>query len=142
VTARAPARGEDARPQGRCSLVGEVVRNDLEFVRGIVAFLDGHGVETLIFGGWAEELHGLCSERAHGDLDLLYPAEDFGCIDALVRAGELSEIRGKRFPHKRAFIVDGLAIEIFLVQDDAGGPYTVFWGDVRHDWPPAGHEVI
>jgi hypothetical protein len=119
-----------------------VVRNDLEFVRRIVAFLDGRGIETLIFGGSAEELHGLCSERAHGDLDLLYPAEDFGLVDALVRAGELSEIRGKRFPHKRAFVVDAVAVEVFLIQRDRGGPYTVFWGDVRHDRPPAKHEVI
>jgi hypothetical protein len=31
--------------------------------------VDGHGIETVIFGGWAEELRGLCAERPHGDID-------------------------------------------------------------------------
>ena len=119
-----------------------MVRNDLEFVRRIVAYLDGQGIETVIFGGWAEELHGLCPARGHRDLDLLYPAEDFALVDALIRAGDLNEIIGKRLPHKRAFAIDGVAIEIFLVQDDATGPYTIFSAGVRHVWPRAQHDTV
>ncbi|TDO59971.1 hypothetical protein EV651_108319 [Kribbella sp. VKM Ac-2571] len=41
----------------------------------------------------------------------------------------------KRFPHKRAFEIDGIMVELFLVQTDATGPFTDFWGVARHDWP-------
>ena len=88
-----------------------------------------------MFGGWAEEIHGLSLPPQHADIDLLYPAANFDRIDALRREGELSEIVAKRFPHKRALDVDGVMVELFLAQRDGTGMHTDFWGSVRHDWP-------
>ena len=56
------------------------------------------------------------------------------------------EIEEKRFPHKRAFLFDGVMSEPFLACHDERGLYTMFWGAARHDWPddalvsPAGFE--
>jgi hypothetical protein len=108
---------------------------DLAFVRRVVADLADHGCTTWIFGGWAEELRGVCPPRQHGDLDLLYPAASFAALDDLFERGALTEIPGKRFPHKRAFVVEGEMVEVFLVQTDGSGSHTEFWSTVRYDWP-------
>jgi hypothetical protein len=104
--------------------------NDLAFVERAVGLLDAHGVETWIFGGWGEELRGLIRPREHADLDVLYPAADWGAVDAL----PLDWIEGKRFPWKRAFLLEGTMVELFLVQHDERGWYTELKRR-RHDWP-------
>ncbi|MEV6266136.1 hypothetical protein AB0L64_03155 [Kribbella sp. NPDC051936] len=106
--------------------------NDLAFVRDAVGRLEGAGVRTWLFGGWASELLGLSLPRAHQDLDLLYPADNFEAVDGYLESGDVREIVAKRLPHKRAFEVDGIRVELFLVQP---GPYTDFWGATRHTWP-------
>jgi hypothetical protein len=100
-----------------------------------VGYLEERGIETWVFGGWAEELRGLVLPRTHSDLDLLYPAEDFGAIDALLATGELEEITAKRFAHKRAFRFAEAMVETFLMAHDRRGWHTMFWDQVRHDWP-------
>ena len=90
---------------------------------------------TWLFGGWAEELVGLCLPRHHHDVDLLYPAQDFGPVDAFLSDGTVDEITAKRFPHKRAFETEGVMVELFLVQGAESRYYTDFWGVTRHDWP-------
>lgn len=110
-------------------------RNDLELVRRVRAFLRAHGVDALVFGGWAEELLRLAPPREHRDVDLLCLADDFSAVDAMIEAAALEEIVGKRFPHKRAFGFDGVIVELFLVRRDERGWYTDFWGRLRHDWP-------
>jgi len=104
---------------------------DLGLVLGAVDLLGSYGARTWVFGGWAEELRGLAPPREHRDIDLLYPAPRFERLDAL----DLSWIEAKRLPHKRAFTLDGAAVELFLVQRDAEGWFTEF-ARVRHDWPP------
>jgi hypothetical protein len=111
------------------------VTNDLAFVRDVVAFLSVNSVNVRVFGGWAEELHGLCPPRPHDDVDLLVEGESFDAVDRLVSAYQLEEIVGKRLPHKRAVVIAGVMIELFLVRHDDAGPYTLFWGNRRHDWP-------
>lgn len=111
------------------------VDNDLLFVRRVVADLEGAGIVTWLFGGWAEELVGLSLPRPHHDVDLLYPARDFELVDAFLSDSTMDEIAAKRFPHKRAFETDGLMVELFLVQGAEGTYYTDFWGATRHDWP-------
>lgn len=111
------------------------VDNDLPFVRRVVADLEGAGVLTWLFGGWAEELIGLCLPRPHHDVDLLYPAQGFGVVDAFLAQRTVDEITAKRFPHKRAFEADGIMVELFLVQGAESRYYTDFWGLTRHDWP-------
>jgi hypothetical protein len=94
-------------------------------------------ITTWIFGGWAEESRGVCVSRLHNDVDLLFPAEDFGRLDALIRQHALDEIELKRRAHKRAIVLAGVMTDIFLVRYDERGAYTNLWGRTRHDWPNA-----
>jgi len=101
--------------------------NDLAFVLRAVDLLASHGLRTWVFGGWGEELRGLGAPRAHADVDLLYPAPDFRRLDAL----DLDWIAAKRLAHKRAFVLDGIMVDVVLVERDENGWYT---GSFR--WPP------
>jgi hypothetical protein len=103
--------------------------NDLAFVHETLRLLRGRGVAAWIFGGWAEELLRLRPPRPHNDVDLLVRAPIGG-----VRLEGLGEIRAKRFGHKRAFLLGGIMIELFLVETDISGLFTRFW-TYRHDWP-------
>jgi hypothetical protein len=104
--------------------------NDLAFVERAVALLRSKGVETWVFGGWGEELRGLIRPREHVDLDLLYPAESWDAVDDLY----LDWIEAKRYPWKRAFVLEATAVELFLVRRDETGWYTEL-ARRRHDWP-------
>jgi hypothetical protein len=101
---------------------------DVCFVERAQTLLRSQGIETWVFGGWAEELRGLIKPRDHVDLDLLYPAPGWNRVDRL----DLDWIEGKRFPWKRAFVLEGTMIELFLVQRD--GWYTRLQRRV-HRWP-------
>lgn len=105
--------------------------NDLPFVERTLALLADEGIAAWVFGGWAEELLGLTEPRVHGDLDLLVAAEDWRTVDRLLE--RLDEIPAKRFEHKRAFMLDGVMVELFLVRRDGEGLFTSFWG-VRRPW--------
>jgi hypothetical protein len=104
--------------------------NDLAFVERAVSLLQAKGVNAWVFGGWGEELRGLIKPREHVDLDLLFPAPDWRDVDEL----HLDWIPGKRFPWKRAFVLEGIVVELFLVQRDDRGWYTQLKRR-RHDWP-------
>jgi hypothetical protein len=104
--------------------------NDLAFVERAVLLLETKGVDTWVFGGWAEELRGLIKPREHVDVDLLYPAEDWSIVDNLY----LDWVEEKRFDWKRAFKLEGITVELFLVQYDARGWYTQLERR-RHNWP-------
>ena len=99
--------------------------------------LSAAGVETYLFGGWAEELLGLCPPRPHHDVDLLYPAEDFSLVDNFLLDGqpEIEEVAAKRFVHKRAFIYGGVMVEILLLKPDASGYTTTFFDRYSFYWP-------
>lgn len=107
--------------------------NDLALVQRVSLLLESHGVRTWLFGGWAEELHGLAAPRPHHDIDLLYPAASFETVDAFLNTGLVAEIHAKRFPHKRAFEMDSVMVEIILVR---AGNVTDFWGCYDYEWPP------
>jgi hypothetical protein len=104
--------------------------NDIGFVERAVSLLTSKGVDTWVFGGWGEELRGLINPREHADLDLLYPAEDWSVVDGVY----VDWIDAKRFPWKRAFVLEAITVELFLVQYDADGWYTQL-EQRRHDWP-------
>jgi hypothetical protein len=104
--------------------------NDLAFVERAVALLSSKGVPAWVFGGWGEELRGLIIPREHVDLDLLYAADDWRVVDAL----HLDWIEAKRYPWKRAFTLEGITVELFLVQRDERGWFTQL-ARRRHDWP-------
>jgi hypothetical protein len=106
--------------------------NDLRLVERAIVLLAGCGLRAWVFGGWAEELLGLAPARAHADVDLLVAADDWSDVDVLL--AELDEIPAKRFAHKRAFVLDGVLVELFLVRRDGDSLFTTFW-DERRDWP-------
>ncbi len=108
---------------------------DLDLVRRALGLLSASGASCWIFGGWAEELRGLCPARPHKDLDLLCVAPSFAAVERLLGGGRVDEIHRKRFPHKRAFVLDGVMVELFLVERDSRGLFTNFWSRCRHDWP-------
>lgn len=112
--------------------------HDLDRVKRVMDLLDRHGIVTWLFGGWAEELHGLVDPRPHGDIDLLYPADDLSVVDRLLTRGAVAEIAAKRLPHKRAFVFEGTMTEILLVHPDLT---TMFRDERRHTWPADVFEV-
>jgi hypothetical protein len=105
--------------------------NDLPFVLRAVDLLWSKGVRTWICGGWADELRGLSPVRQHEDLDLLYPAPGWSRVDRL----DLEWVEGKRFPWKRAFVLDDVLVELVLVERDAEGAWFTGLGRRRHVWP-------
>ena len=107
--------------------------NDLSFVMRVVDLLSAGGFKTWLFGGWAEELRGLCAPRDHRDVDLLFPAPDFRRLDAFVLASRLDPVGDDR-AYARAFAFDDVTVELLLVSRDAVGWYTDFRGG-RHRWP-------
>ncbi len=111
-----------------------VADNNLDLLASIVDRLAEAGIEVLVFGGWAEELTGLSPPRPHRDIDLLLPAPSFAAVDRLIAADRSSEIRGKRFAHKRALRIGDIAVEITRVDRGAEGPVTLFWGDTPFRW--------
>jgi Aminoglycoside-2''-adenylyltransferase len=110
-------------------------RNDLSFVLRVVDLLESARLRTWLFGGWAEELAGLAPPREHADIDLLFPGRDFARVDRFLAHADVEERVGKRFPHKRAFELDGVLVELFLVERDERGWFTALPSG-RHDWPP------
>ena len=104
--------------------------NDLSFVERAVELLSSKGIDTWVFGGWGEELRGLITPREHADLDVLYAAPDWDQVDALY----LDWNEAKRFPWKRAFALEGIMVELFLVRRDEHGWFTEL-ARRRHDWP-------
>jgi hypothetical protein len=105
------------------------VPNTLSHLRAVVAELQGCGFRVAVFGGWAEELLELTPPRVHSDIDLLVLDADVEVLDAFVAAH--GPIAAKRFSHKRAFISDGVLVELFLVHNGV----STFWDSVRFEWP-------
>ena len=103
--------------------------NDLGIVLRVVDTLEAARLRVWLFGGWAEELRGLRVPCEHEDVDLLYPGRDFERVDRFIGDGVADER-----PHKRSFELDGVPVELLLVQKDDEGWYT----DLprrRHRWP-------
>ena len=102
--------------------------NDLAFVMRVVDLLEDARLRVWLFGGWAEELRGLRAPCEHTDVDFLYPGRDFARVDRFV--GSTEDTR----PHKRTFEVEGVQVELLLVQKDERGWYTELPSG-RHSWP-------
>lgn len=98
----------------------------------MIADLSEANLGPLVFGGWAEELLGLTAARTHSDIDLLVVAEALA-VDVFV--SQRREIVQKRFSHKRAYVEDGVMIELFLVDRNEGVETTTFWDTRLWKWP-------
>lgn len=109
-------------------------QNDLAFLLDLLARLHRADVPCLVFGGWAEELLGIGPPRPHADVDLLVPAADFTAVERFIAQAAASEVRGKRFAHKRAFLLDDVLVELVLVEAGERGMVTRFWGDRELWW--------
>jgi hypothetical protein len=113
-------------------------RPDLPFVLELADLLDAAGLRTWLAGGWAEELRGLSPPRPHADVDLLYPGPDFERVDRYVSDAPVEELAGQRRRHERGFVLDGVRVELLLVQRDSTGWFTPLPGGA-HRWP---HDVF
>lgn len=109
----------------------------LAFVLSVLSRLERAGIRAWLFGGWAEELRGLCPAGAHGDIDLLYPADSFSAVDDfLARDPAVAEIVPKHFSHKRAFELEKIRVELLLVQRENGSDFTRFFSGLHiFQWP-------
>ena len=111
-------------------------RNTQPFLQDTLQELQSANINTWVFGGWAEELCGLRPPGPHGDIDLLFPAEDFSRVDHFLRARQdREEVPGKRFVHKQAFLRQGVLVELFLVPTTGAGLTTDFFGLHLFHWP-------
>lgn len=111
---------------------GRVV-NDRRLLRAVLSALDGAGLSVLAFGGWAEELCGVIPARTHRDIDLLVIDPDDTALENFLRAR--IEVREKRFSHKRAFVMDGVPVDPFIVRRQYDDYVTCFWDQLRWMWP-------
>jgi hypothetical protein len=115
-------------------VTGHPLRNDLAFVLRVADLLEGARLRTWLWGGWGEELRGLSAPREHTDVDLLYPGRDFERVDRFIERSDVEEWVGKRRSYKRAFELEGVLVELLLVQRDERGWFTDLPGG-RHFWP-------
>ena len=111
--------------------------NNLDFLINVWSLLKERGINTWVFGGWAEEILKVASPRCHRDIDLLYPSSDFNLLDRVLAAyQDMDEIMEKRFSHKRAFVLDGVMVEVILVERHSDGFETSFFnGAAVYRWP-------
>ena len=75
--------------------------------------VEAAGFQVALVGGWSRELLGLEPPRVHADIDLVLTDVDIAALDEWL--GSKEEIVAKRFPHKRAFLLDGTMVELHLV---------------------------
>jgi hypothetical protein len=102
---------------------------DIGVVLRVVDTLEAARLRVWLFGGWAEELRGLRVPCEHVDVDLLYPGRDFARVDKFIGDDVVDERS-----HKRSFEVDGVPVELLLVQKDEQGWYTEL-PHRKHRWP-------
>ncbi len=78
-----------------------MAENTLDLLAEVIQMLADAQINTWLFGGWAEELSGLCPPRPHRDIDLLYLAQGFTRLDEFLRTQRgAQEATAKRFLHK------------------------------------------
>ena len=107
--------------------------NDIGVVLRVVDTLEAARLRVWLFGGWAEELRGLRVPCEHEDVDLLYPGRDFARVDRFI--GGLRPPGSTDKPHRRTFELDGVPVDLLLVQKDEEGWYTEL-PRRPHRWPP------
>lgn len=102
----------------------------------IVTRLENEGLKIVIFGGWAAELQKIEKVRPHSDIDLLILDKDFNRLVGFINRNEWEIV--KSYSHKKAFMFDGIMVEVFLVRIDDNEFTTEFTGEeksVIFHWP-------
>ena len=72
------------------------------------------GFHAALVMGWSRELLGLEPSRRHGDIDLVVTEPNMQRLDAWIAT--LDEVVEKRRSYKRAFRLEGVVVELYLVQ--------------------------
>jgi hypothetical protein len=111
------------------------VKNDLSLVRSVIADLQKSHFEVLLIGGWAEELHCVAQPRHHEDIDVVLLDAALDALGAFV--AQRQEVVEKRLSQKRAYLADGVLIELFLARWDGVQYETIWWGRLPWRWPAA-----
>jgi hypothetical protein len=88
--------------------------NDAAFVERVMDLLRRGELEPQLVGGWADELSGGADPRPHSDVDVRCDPALTSLVDALIAELGLDELLAKRRPGKRAFVLDGVLVEIHL----------------------------
>ena len=111
--------------------------NTLPFVLATLKNFHIARLPIWLFGGWAEEVWRMFAPRTHHDIDLLYVAPGFDTLDQYIdHTSSVTEIRAKRFSHKRAVVHQGTMIEFILVEPQSEGYRTRFFADLYElIWP-------
>ena len=109
------------------------VQNDLNLVQRVVADLQETHFEVLLVGGWAEELHDVAQPRQHDDIDVVLLDAEIDAVDTFV--GDRQEVVEKRLSQKRAYLADGVLVELFLARWDGTQYLTIWWGRLLWRWP-------
>lgn len=112
---------------------------ELALLHGVVDGLTGAGLDVRLIGGWAEEILGLARPGPHRDIDLLVIDADPQDLDAFL-AGQ-DEVALKHLPHKRAYVVNGVVVELLLVSRGPNGAVTHFWDEHSFHWPASIKEL-
>jgi hypothetical protein len=86
-------------------------RGDLP--RRALLLVEEAGFQAVLIGGWSRELIGLDPPWDHSDIDLMVTDADIEALDAWLTTR--NEIVLKRFPHKRAFLLDNVMVELHLL---------------------------
>ena len=112
------------------------MENNLKSLRYIFGRLQKSGIDCIVFGGWAKELSGTIIPQPHSDIDLLYIGSNFEKVDAFIKNNpDMNEILEKHFPHKRAFLCNGVMVELLLVIQRDAKFTTNFWNEYKLEWP-------
>jgi hypothetical protein len=109
-----------------------------DFVLALMSRLIQAQIMIWLCGGWAEELWGISLPSKHRDVDLLYPAPGFAYLDQwLAQAANLVVIPQKKFSHKRAILLEGMMVEVILLESEKTGGYVTNFFDGRYQliWP-------
>jgi hypothetical protein len=109
------------------------LKNDLLLVRRVIADLQEAHFDSLLIGGWAEELQGLARPREHVDIDVMLLDPPTDALHSFV--ADHHEVIEKRLSQKRAYLEDGILIELFIARCNGEHYETVFWDHLRWTWP-------
>jgi hypothetical protein len=96
---------------GRYGSALMTVRGDLP--RRALLLVENAGFQAALVGGWSRELIGLNPPWDHSDIDLIVTDADIEALDAWLTTQ--NEIVLKRFPHKRAFLLGDVLVELHLL---------------------------
>lgn len=113
--------------------------NTQQLVIKVLNDLRLNGFDIWLMGGWAEELQGLRPSGLHRDIDTVLLANGFTIFDAFLAESAWPEVAVKRLPHKRAFLCEGVLVEVCLACKSKGTRVTNIWG-YEFRWPGSSFE--